>query len=69
MTTGMKRRARARRMTPAEAEFDVTDESQVSALLAGHDGPVRAHSVLTADQPEPAPFVTSLGSLRLCRGS
>jgi hypothetical protein len=56
-------------MTPAEAEFDVTDDAQVSSLLAGHDGPVCAHSVLTAEQPEPAAFVTSIGSLRTPRGS
>jgi hypothetical protein len=66
---GMKRKARARLMTPAEAEFDVTDDAQVSSLLAGHDGPVCAHSVLTAEQPEPAAFVTSIGSLRTPRGS
>jgi len=56
-------------MTPAEAEFDVTDDAQVLALLAGHDGPVGAHSVLAADQPEPSAFVTSMGSLRTSRGS
>jgi hypothetical protein len=56
-------------MTPAEAEFDVTDDAQVSALLAGYDGPVRANAVLMADQPEPASFVTSMGSLRTSRGS
>ena len=65
----MKRKARVRRMTPAEAEFDVTDDAQVLALLAGHDGPVGAHSVLAADQPEPSAFVTSMGSLRTSRGS
>lgn len=60
----MGRRTVARRMTPAEAEFDVTDDTQVSALLAGYDGPVRAHSVLESGQPEPDVHVVSLGSLR-----
>lgn len=56
-------------MTPAEAEFDVTDDVQVSALLAGYDGPVGAHSVLTVDQPELSSFATSMGSLRTSRAS
>ncbi len=54
-----------RRMTPAEAEFDVTDESEVRALLASYEGPVRAIDVRAADQPDA--FVSPVGSLRTRR--
>ncbi len=54
---------RARRMTPAEVEFDVTDASQVASLLARHDGPVRSFGLEVSDQPEAPLFVSSLGTL------
>jgi len=50
-------------MTPAEAEFDVTDESQVASLLFRLDGPVRSFGLHVVDQPEAPRHISSLGSL------
>ncbi len=61
-------------MTPAEAEFDVTDEGVVKSLLAGFSGPVSSGPVSSGPVSESSHpevlnlFVGSLGSLRVRRG-